>query len=123
MDLSKHMLFQSVRLVGAVGIEPSGPLQTRKLFILRSDKSDKNGRNAEPRYTAGTLGISCERIVFTRFPSHGLKAYLASWAFQGPWMEARLCWSVHDSQISWVFEFRELPVFAQVIVDARLGQK
>ena len=23
MDLSKHMLFQSVRLVGAVGIEPA----------------------------------------------------------------------------------------------------
>ncbi len=26
MDLSKHMLFQSVRLVGAVGIEPTSEM-------------------------------------------------------------------------------------------------
>jgi hypothetical protein len=49
----------AILLVGAVGIEPSGPLKARKLFIPRSDKSDKNGRNAEVRYTAGTrrLGV------------------------------------------------------------------
>jgi hypothetical protein len=41
-------------LVGAVGIEPSSPVQTRKLFIPRSDKNYKNDRNAEVRYTAGT---------------------------------------------------------------------
>jgi hypothetical protein len=41
-------------LVGAVGIEPSGPLQTRKLLIPRSVKNIKNGRNAEQSYTAGT---------------------------------------------------------------------
>jgi hypothetical protein len=41
-------------MVGAVGIEPSSPLQTRKLFILRSDKKYKNARNAEVRYTPGT---------------------------------------------------------------------
>jgi hypothetical protein len=41
-------------LVGAVGIEPSSPLQTRKLFIPRSDKNYKIARNAELRYTAGT---------------------------------------------------------------------
>jgi hypothetical protein len=41
-------------LVGAVGIEPLSPVQTRKLFILRSDKNPKNDRNAEVRYTAGT---------------------------------------------------------------------
>ena len=28
MDLSKHMLFQSVRLVGAVGIEPTLGIST-----------------------------------------------------------------------------------------------
>ena len=41
-------------LVGAVGIEPSGPLQTRKLFIPRSHKSDKTDRNAETKYATGT---------------------------------------------------------------------
>jgi hypothetical protein len=41
-------------LVGAVGIELSSPLQTRKLLILHSDKIYKNPRNAEARYTAGT---------------------------------------------------------------------
>ena len=37
-----------------VGIEPSSPLQIRKLFISRSDKNYKNVGNAEVRYTAGT---------------------------------------------------------------------
>jgi hypothetical protein len=41
-------------LVGALGVELLSPLQTRKLFIPRSDKTDKNGRNTQPRYTAGT---------------------------------------------------------------------
>jgi hypothetical protein len=35
-------------MVGAVGIEPSGLLNPRKLFIPRSDRSEKNARNAEP---------------------------------------------------------------------------
>jgi hypothetical protein len=43
-----------MRLVGAVGIEPSSPLATRKLLIPRLDKSDKNDRNAQPWYAAGT---------------------------------------------------------------------
>jgi hypothetical protein len=37
-----------------VGIEPSGSLQTRKLFIPGSNKNYKNDRNGEVRYTAGT---------------------------------------------------------------------
>ncbi len=41
-------------VVPAVGLEPSVPLKTRKLFIPRSDKTEKNDRNAEVRYTAGT---------------------------------------------------------------------
>ncbi len=41
-------------LEARVGIEPSGSLQTRKLFFPRSDKSFKNSRNGEVRYTAGT---------------------------------------------------------------------
>ena len=41
-------------LEARVGIEPSSPLQTRKLFILRSDKKYKNARNAKVRYTPGT---------------------------------------------------------------------
>ena len=45
---------ESVSLVGAVGIEPSSPLVTRKLLIPCFDKSDKNDRNAQARYVAGT---------------------------------------------------------------------
>jgi hypothetical protein len=41
-------------LVGAVGIEPSCPLNQRKLFIPRNATTDTNARNAELRYTAGT---------------------------------------------------------------------
>jgi hypothetical protein len=37
-----------------VGIEPSSPLQTRKLFIPGSNKNYKNDRNGEVKYTAGT---------------------------------------------------------------------
>jgi hypothetical protein len=37
-----------------VGIELSSPLETRKLFIPRSDKSYKKATNAELRYTPGT---------------------------------------------------------------------
>jgi hypothetical protein len=37
-----------------VGIEPSSPLQTRKLFIVCLGRSCKIARNAEVRYTAGT---------------------------------------------------------------------
>ncbi len=44
-----------------VGIEPSSPVQIRKLFIPRSDKNYKNDRNAEVRYTAGTRDTSLAR--------------------------------------------------------------
>jgi hypothetical protein len=49
--------------VPAGGIEPSRPLKAHKLFILRSDKTDKNGRNAEVRYTAGTRSLLVEACV------------------------------------------------------------
>ena len=45
-------------VVPGVGVEPSSPLQTRKLFIHRSGKSDKTDANAEVRYTAGTRPAS-----------------------------------------------------------------
>jgi hypothetical protein len=41
-------------LVGAVGIEPSSPLATRKLLIPRFDKSDKNDKSAQARYATST---------------------------------------------------------------------
>ena len=50
-------------LVEAVGIEPSSPLQTRKLFILRFDKTNKNDKNAEVRYTAGTRTARVSRYA------------------------------------------------------------
>ena len=34
--------------------EPSGALETRKLVIPHNDRTDKNGRKAQPRYVAGT---------------------------------------------------------------------
>jgi hypothetical protein len=37
-------------LVGAVGIEPSSPLQTRKLLIERFDKFYRNAKNAQVKY-------------------------------------------------------------------------
>ena len=52
-NTGKPFIFHGI-LVGAVGIEPSSPVQTRKLFIPRSDKNYKNDRNAEVRYTADT---------------------------------------------------------------------
>jgi hypothetical protein len=54
MDLSKHLPFRSVRLVGTVGIELLGALKTRNLLILRYSKREKNCKNAEPRYVRGT---------------------------------------------------------------------
>ena len=54
--------FVGKRMVGAVGIEPSAPLKTRKLFIPRSDKTEKNDRNAEARYTAGTRSRVVEQL-------------------------------------------------------------
>jgi hypothetical protein len=53
-------------LEARVGIEPSSPLQTRKLFIPRSDKNYKNGGNVEVRYTAGTWGTSLARRSHVR---------------------------------------------------------
>jgi len=48
MDLSKHMLFQSVRLVGAVGIEPN---ILRILPVVPSQTG--LGGTAEKRYAEG----------------------------------------------------------------------
>jgi hypothetical protein len=48
------MQFQSEGKVPGVGVEPLTRLQSDKLFITRSDKSDKTYTNAEPGYTAGT---------------------------------------------------------------------
>jgi Phage integrase family len=45
-----------------VGVELISPLQTRKLFISRSDKIDKSGRNAQPRYAAGTRESSRSEV-------------------------------------------------------------
>jgi transposase len=56
-----------VNLVAAVGIEPSSPLQVRKLFIPRSDKNYKNDGNAEMRYTAGTWDTSLALSVISLF--------------------------------------------------------
>jgi hypothetical protein len=54
----KSPLFYWLNLVGAVGIELLRALKTRKLLILRNDKMEKNCKNAEPRYTAGTRNAS-----------------------------------------------------------------
>jgi hypothetical protein len=40
-----------------VGIELSGPLEQRKLFILHSDKKSRNVRKAQARYTTGTRRV------------------------------------------------------------------
>jgi hypothetical protein len=42
-------------------LNPRVPLILPKLFIPRSDKSDKNGKDAEPRYTAGTYKLDEKR--------------------------------------------------------------
>ena len=78
-DHRKPLIFHKI-LVGAVGIEPSSPLQTRKLFILRSDKKYKNARNAEVRYTPGTrtpspLGAASGECV-------GAQCYFIIWSCQ-----------------------------------------
>src|SRR5258708_530481 len=57
----------TVNLVGAVGIEPSSPLQVRKLFMPRLDKNYKNDGNAEVRYTAGTWDTSLALSVISLF--------------------------------------------------------
>jgi hypothetical protein len=44
-------------MVDAGESEFDGVLTRWKLLILCSDESDKKGRNAEVRYTAGTYGI------------------------------------------------------------------
>ena len=56
MDLSKHMLFQSVRLVGAVGIEPATlalPVQclcdsTSRKLVHGSVQTDKGFQEIRP---------------------------------------------------------------------------
>ena len=57
-------------LVGALGVELLSPLQTRKLFIPRSDKTDKNGRNAQPRYTQVHRGQ--QGILIRTYSKRGL---------------------------------------------------
>ena len=54
---------ESVKLEAWVGFKPSSPLQTRKLFIFRSDKNCKIARNAERRYTAGTSGQQIQLLI------------------------------------------------------------
>ena len=56
-------------LEARVGIEPSSPVQTRKLFILHSDKNYKNDRIAGVRYTGGTWETSLAPLEFRRFPA------------------------------------------------------
>jgi len=68
-DLNRRFLLGQGKLVPAGGVEPSEPLQTRKLFIPRPDKSDKTARNAEPRYTAGTRDRRHWRIYLGPAPS------------------------------------------------------
>jgi hypothetical protein len=41
-----------------VGFEPTRSLETRKLLIPCTERTDKNGRNAEARYTAGTRSLA-----------------------------------------------------------------
>jgi hypothetical protein len=57
-------------LVGAVGIEPSVLLQTRNLFVPRSDESDKNARNDELRYKKGTKGNRLGGEKIANEPTH-----------------------------------------------------
>jgi hypothetical protein len=54
MDLSKHVLFESVRLVGAVGVGLKAVLIPCKLLILRTARMAQIPKFAETRYTAGT---------------------------------------------------------------------
>lgn len=52
---------------------PTGPLIPRKLFIPCSDKSDKNDRNAEVRYTAGTQKTPRFHCMSTRSSAEVLR--------------------------------------------------
>jgi hypothetical protein len=76
------MCFQRLGLVGAVGIEPSSSLKTRKLFIPRSDKNYKTATNAEVRYTAGTrtLAVSVSSCWWLVYSSAGSSAS-ARWRY------------------------------------------
>jgi hypothetical protein len=71
-------------LVGAVGIEPSVLLQTRNLFIPRSDESDKNARNDEVRYKKGTKETRAT-VGFSAVPGDvGRKYKCAAKLYEGP---------------------------------------
>jgi len=53
-------------LVTAVGIELLIVLKTRKLLMLRNGKTEKNHRNAEPRYTRGARNNPIEVFDFLK---------------------------------------------------------
>ena len=46
--------YRGITMEARVGFEPASPLQTRKLYIPRCDKTTKNDGNAEVRYAVGT---------------------------------------------------------------------
>ena len=63
-----HVILLSVHpserwMVGAVGIELKATLKTRKLLILLNVKNGKNTGFAQPRYTAGTRGLSVHLLL------------------------------------------------------------
>jgi hypothetical protein len=43
---------------------PSGESMLRKLLILGIARTEKNSKNAEPRYTAGTPDFGRDRLYF-----------------------------------------------------------
>jgi hypothetical protein len=63
----------------AVGIEPSSLLQTRKLFIPHSGKTDRNGRNGEATYKKGTRRHDLQKQIGSSWP---LLAFLAGFTPQ-----------------------------------------
>ena len=51
-----------------MGVERLSLLQARKLLIPRSDKTPKNDRNAEVRYTSGIRTLAPESACWDRQP-------------------------------------------------------
>jgi len=50
----RSWLNRKKKLVPGVGVEPLGGIDSTKLLILRNSKMERNHKNAEVRYTAGT---------------------------------------------------------------------
>src|SRR6267154_3703691 len=50
----RSRLNRKKKLVPGVGVEPLGGIDSTKLLILRNSKMERNHKNAEVRYTAGT---------------------------------------------------------------------